>query len=133
MIVKTSTAVWMALVVSLAGLLPSTGGAGDILSRGLDPLSGNFWLVKCSSREKSSQFLCLGFVQGLREGVAFMEMTWTEVDGELRPFASVCDSRAVTLDQIRDVFVKYLVDHPESRHERASILFVVALREAFCR
>lgn len=45
-----------------------------------------------------------------------------------------CDEAGVTRGQVRDVLVKYLRDHPETRNRPASFLAFLAFRESFnCR
>ena len=42
-----------------------------------------------------------------------------------------CIPNNVTQGQVLDVIVKFLEDHPQNRHQNATVLISVALRDAF--
>lgn len=65
---------------------------------------------------------CIAYVSGAYDGM-IME------SGKLG--AGVCIHEAVTLSQVKDVFVLYLAAHPEARHKSGSWLVRQSLREAF--
>lgn len=67
--------------------------------------------------------LCYGFIFGARDVISI----WRESGSEL----NTCIPSKATNGQLIRVFVKFLEDHPERLHERATDLFVVAAEEAF--
>jgi hypothetical protein len=54
-----------------------------------------------------------------------------EVDFQLKRIAGYCAPRHVTVEQVTDVFCKYLRDLPEKRDGLPSILFSEALTKAW--
>jgi hypothetical protein len=81
-----------------------------------DAFTGNELHEHC----KSNAYLCLGYTAGA--GTMFE----LQIRGEM----PLCVN-GVTINQTRDVVVKYLEDHPETRHEHALFLIARAMREAF--
>lgn len=87
--------------------------------------SGNELLETC--RKESSMFssgACLGFIEGVVEGMRLQASTMNEK-------ALVCPPYGVTVGQIRDVVMKYLADHPEQRHFSGAQVTVLALAGAW--
>jgi hypothetical protein len=88
-------------------------------------ISGNDLWTWCSSREVRSVNLCLGYALGAAD-------VWTVVS--TRPqwdLAKVCLPSAVKPDQVRDVVIRYLREHPEDRHNPAALAAYSALKDAF--
>ncbi|MDP6032132.1 MAG: Rap1a/Tai family immunity protein, partial [Alphaproteobacteria bacterium] len=111
------------------GAAPSSWARDD----DVNDLSGNYWHSQCSSTETWGITLCLGFIKGMMEGLLIMEGTYIKIDDEYVKAASFCIPKDVKLGQFLDIFKKFLQDHPEKRHDRASVLFAEATREAFCK
>jgi hypothetical protein len=117
------------ILAALVGLLVS----GSVWGKGADNLSGNYWFKICASTEVEDILYCLGFVSGLAEGQEFLEGVYIKVGKSYKKARSFCVPDTATLGQRRDIFVKYLRDHPGKRHKRASVLFGHATRKAFCK
>lgn len=88
-------------------------------------IHGNDLLRLCTSKVGTSEAeFCSGFILGVRDGVVLA--------AELRTakpiFESPIDAKQ---EQLRDVVVKYLKDHPEERHKPAALLVIFALGDAF--
>jgi hypothetical protein len=87
--------------------------------------TGNDLLRHCQDDETNyfSSGMCLGYVSGaidaLLANMYAQKTCWFELPGES------------TNKQLVDVTVKYLTDHPEQRQYLASVLVMVAMREAF--
>lgn len=84
-------------------------------------VSGNDLLRMC---EAASRAECYGYVQGVSDV------------GNLLPVLSksplpFCTPDNVTVRQVADIVVKFLVAHPESRNQGAAGLTWVALAQAF--
>jgi hypothetical protein len=77
--------------------------------------------------------LCLGFVLGVSDTLGVIqEMRKTNSGGtSVWRLAAVCFPDGVESAQIRDIAVKYLVDHPEGRTDSAASLVVLALTAAW--
>ena len=88
-----------------------------------DISAGNHWLQQCTSAD---DLLCLVFIMGLHDGITVGALAGS---GDLNRQMYCVDG--VNNGQRKDVFVKYLRAHPETRHEIASVLFYQAMREAF--
>jgi hypothetical protein len=86
--------------------------------------SGNFWLAQCSPKSTSKNSNCAFFVHGLTKGAYGHAV----ITGSKELF---CIPDGATTGQAVDVFYRYLVAHPESRHMDASALAFVAFRDAF--
>lgn len=87
-------------------------------------LQGNELLRLCSSELTSELGFCIGYIEGIRDGVVF-----EAIGGKAKPIFLIPDK--VTSEQLKDVVVKSLKDHPETRHKPAGMLTIFALREAF--
>jgi len=119
----------MLVALTVVGTAPSSWAEDG----GIDLLSGNKWHTECSSTAPGDALYCLGFILGVREGLNILEGSYFKIDDEYREIPPFCIPNGVSLGQHRDIFKKFLEDHPEKRHERASILFITATREAFCK
>jgi hypothetical protein len=88
-------------------------------------LKGHDLLRLCTSNAGSSELnFCFGYIEGIRDG-----LVWLAAAEKSR--ASVAISGKVTQEQLADVVVKYLKEHPERRERAAGILVLVALKQAF--
>jgi hypothetical protein len=68
---------------------------------------------------------------GLSDGIEAAEAAHSK---SLSGRTVYCDPGRMASGQVRDVFVKYLRDHPEERHQIAELLFLLAMQKAFpCR
>jgi hypothetical protein len=87
--------------------------------------SGNQLLRDCTpGGDTHSYAYCLGYISGLVEGAS--------VEADLRkckPLFAI--SAEVDLDQLIDVVVKYLKEHPELRDVKAQVIALTALKAAF--
>lgn len=108
-----------------------------------EPFSGNDLYHACEAREDQSlSSFCIGYVIGTWDGMVIgavsafygasskgasvddINLIWPLVLG-------VCQPAGVTNEQIKDIFVKYLSEHPENRQVPARFLLLDAMREAF--
>ena len=89
-----------------------------------DGSSGNFWLKQCT--DEASLGTCLGFIMGIEHGLALGAATWG-----IREIKIYCTGDEVTNGQRKDIYAKYLRNHPETRHAPAAILYARAMTEAF--
>lgn len=80
---------------------------------------GNTMLGRCTSNRDSEVFYCLGAIAGLADGIQ------TVSNGV------ICLPPAATVAQLRDVLLRHLANHPESRHHGIGALMYVALFAAF--
>ena len=99
------------LAFALAAALPLWPGAAMAL------MTGNDLWEPCQQATGNGS-LCLAYVAGIAEAL--------ELEGK------ICLShRNVTYDQVTDIVVKYLRDHPEERHYDAARLFGSVLKNTF--
>ena len=87
-------------------------------------LDGNGLLRFCSSELSSELSFCIGYIEGIRDGLVF-----GTIGRKGKPFFAIPDK--VTSEQLKDVVVKSLKEHPETRHKPAGMLTIFALEEAF--
>jgi hypothetical protein len=122
------------LGLSIALLFCSSGEASA------QTMSGNELLDICESRDNIAKgAYCSGYFQGAVEGLKWGAATASvllgdgsaNLDEASNAILGFCIPASVTLGQYRDVSLKYLNDHPETRHKTARILIQLALREAF--
>jgi hypothetical protein len=88
--------------------------------------SGNDLLHDCTDDNAITQkSFCLGFIMGIWDAAVVEE-------GVVHPSKSkfVIPEEA-NLGQLKDVVVKYLIEHPAQRHLNAGLLVVIALKETF--
>src|SRR5438445_12809327 len=71
---------------------------------------------------------CAGFIEGTIQTHNLWQTVGHKTGHELRDF---CISPEPTNDQIIQIFVKYLDDHPEELHKQAVLLFTEAMIKAF--
>jgi hypothetical protein len=90
-----------------------------------EAFSGNRWYGECNSKAGTGdETRCIGYVIGLDQGLNMQAL----LTDSKKLF---CTPQEVTYGQKIDVFVKYMADHPEQRHEDAAALYVVAMGTAF--
>jgi hypothetical protein len=93
--------------------------------------SGNDLLRKCQSGTPVEKTFCIGYIIGVIDMVGVVEVS-VDIDGKREwKHPVVCLPIEAEAGQIRDVIVKYLVDHPERRDQRAAQLIVVTLIETW--
>lgn len=126
----------MKRAVLIAALLAATPAKAD-------NITGNMLLDACTApNDLAKAGFCTGYVlalnEGLRFGVAYAAITagiQPENASDLNQFSEgilrYCLFGTVEIGQMSDVIVKYLQEHPETRHETARYLSLTALQEAF--
>ena len=92
--------------------IPSLGG---------NDINGNQALDVCRVQEN----WCIGYVYGVVDAVNDLYMV-----GVMKA-PMWCAPEAVTVKQVKDIFIKWLTEHPESRQNTASSELVAALVRAF--
>jgi hypothetical protein len=113
-----------ALLVALIIASGNTGAKAD-LSDTMNALSANFILQACEERPTESDGLignCLGQIQMLYE-LAY-------IDG-LSLDRKFCPPTGATINQTRDVIVKYIEDRPEQKHLPFLFLALDAVKKAW--
>jgi len=121
----------LSLVASL--LFGSTANAENV--------SGNFLYEACTTENDAMVGFCIGYLVGEVEGKWLGGLLFTKRVGmdmetdDFNEFANImfghCVPTEASSQQLRDVAVKYLAAHPETRHESARFLVWQALVEAF--
>ncbi len=106
-------------------------------------VTGNDILSACESTGDNQVQIgyCIGYITGAWEGTkggaarvlmqAQPDASAAELDALSNTFLSVCYPSEATTSQAVDVFVRYLNNHPELRHQSARTLLVIAFNEAF--
>lgn len=90
--------------------------------QGLDSYdTGNGLLATCQSEQWP---ICLAFIRGVTQAFA----GGLKVAGATQRY---CIPPTATMGQTQDVAVKWLIDHPATRHQSADFLVVTALIAAF--
>jgi hypothetical protein len=126
---------WMLAAVSVAALT----GEGKTQN-----LSGNDLLDICSDDSQAAQGFCIGYVNGLIEGLklgaAVPMMRINQEGGTIPPdemdalssqFLGFCLPPEAELGQFRQIILAYLQNTPKDRHESARLLGQIALAEAY--
>jgi hypothetical protein len=88
-------------------------------------ITGNDIYKELCAGGGEGRFACLLYAAGVADSFYFMDLV---ADGERRSF---CIPANVKNTQIRDVFARYLREHPEERHGPAVALAVMAFSEAW--
>ena len=91
-------------------------------------ITGNDLYEDCQAKTTNpiyyqKRFGCLGYINGVLDATI-------GPDNGLVGF-KFCPADTITRGQVRDVVIKWLSDHPQDRDIQASILVVIALREAW--
>jgi len=93
--------------------------------------SGNALLRKCQSTQQVDTMFCIGYILGVVDLIGLIQGS-VDKDGKSDwKYHAVCLSSQVERGQMRDVVLKYLVDHPERRDQPAAQLVVEALIRAW--
>ena len=109
------------IFLSLISPASVSGDQGIVVSG----LKGHDLLRLCTSRTDSSELnFCFGYIEGIRDG-----LVWLAVAQKSK--SSVAISGKVTKEQLADVVVKYLNQHPQRQDRAAGILVFIALKQAF--
>jgi len=129
---------FLVLALTFVPTLP-TAASADLVEG-----TGNYWLQKCEAPSGSlDSAVCLGFVMGLHRGFVYGSMVTWLTAGNITKSKNLsydklaqfyCLPAGVTNGQTQAIFVKYLTQNPERRHEPGESLFVEALARAYpCR
>lgn len=145
------------IICSLCWLLQPTI-AHSSESKGVYDTGNDYW-NECSDRNNLiAQVGCAMWISGLAKGITFAaaiyvlrspdldanekklitknpSMTEQENDRNFHlaidKYMPYCIDEHVTIEQLKDVYLKYLKDNPDKRHEPATILALSALHESF--
>ena len=113
-----------ALALIATGLVALSAPASATV-QGMD--TGNGLLFNCTQNPGSfGSGLCLGFIEGIVNADDLER--WMK-----SPHSYLCEMPQVTNGQKLDVIVRYLTDHPETRHYHGAGLALRALQLAFCK
>ncbi len=91
---------------------------------------GNLLVDECLSESDFNEIMCYGYVIGIADMVREMAQM-AESKRVWRPDVCFPDITSISAAQIKRVVVKYLKEHPEETHNKAVILVIGALEEAF--
>lgn len=103
-------------------------------------ISGNELFTFCSKDDPYSRGKCISYIDGALDGSMNMLDYFydhiSEADTVIRTLiknskAFFCFPKNVTKGQAMDVIKQYLEKHPEERHQNASDLLLIALKEAW--
>ena len=104
-------------------------------------LSGNELYEACTTDNDAMAGFCSGFIIGQTEGKVFGGLLFAKGLGidkgnnEFNKLADIvfhhCIPNEASNLQLQDVVVKYLIEHPNTRHESARFLIWEAYVEAF--
>ena len=124
---------FLALAVLVGTSVPNLGVAQQI--------NGNELYEACRNEEPVQLGFCIGYIIGYSEGApwgAFMAlkqaspaMSAETANGLINAFLGSCPPSEASNSQLRDVLLKYMTEHPETRHESARTLIWQAYAEAF--
>jgi hypothetical protein len=98
----------------LAVMSASAGARADFLN-------GNSLYGYCST-DFNTALYCIGYIASIEDVLS----AGNQINGY-----TACTPPGATLEQIKDVVMRYLVAHPESRHLGASGLVAHAIAQAF--
>jgi Rap1a immunity proteins len=122
--------------VLAVGQLVSDGNSLQKLCRnGQAPLS-SLRTEKDKIDSLADLYLCGGYIQGVVDTIEDWRILDEKHQKDKTPddVLHPCIPESVSESQIQKVVEKYLEDHPEKLHFRASVLVLVALQKAFpCR
>ena len=105
-------------------------------------IDGNALMEMCEGSSEAESAFCWGYVFGANDGGMYtaLEVLQKTNDGKVPSTAEIssllgyCTPNAVTSQQMVDIFVSYLRENPERRHQPAQVLFTNAMTDAFpCR
>lgn len=104
-------------------------------------ISGNELLETCTSENQVFAGFCLGYIIGYSEGAPWgVNVTLYNLDPnksvserneQIGLFTGSCVPESASNEQLRDVVLKHIIDHPETRHESARVLVWQAYIGAF--
>jgi hypothetical protein len=113
---KSLTALVFAAVA--ANILPADNASAQAIS------SGNDLYAACRSTELYPLAKCIGYVQGVKDGILVDHI----LGSRNAPF---CLRSEVTLEQLRDIVLKFIQDNPALRDQHAAGFVELALVQAF--
>ena len=124
----------VARILAALLLLPATGLHAQ-------QISGNELLETCTSDNQVLVGFCLGYIIGYSEGAPWganltlygqnPRLSVSQLNSQIDRFTGSCVPQEATNEQLRDVVLKHIVEHPESRHESARVLIWQAYIGAF--
>lgn len=93
----------------------------------------------CSTKEKSGSFVtCMIFLRGVRDGMGIGRIETLNLSGVEKKeitngnkYSSTCLPKDVKLDQLGEMFFKYMNERPEELHENAAEHFFYMLIKYF--
>jgi hypothetical protein len=103
---------------------------GAAVSAAEDQSSGNYWLSLC--QKKQNDYACAYYINGLIDGLT-MAVTETSLvsRGDAHKVYGYCAPATVSVGDMKEVFKKYLNDHPENRKYTGASLALDAWRKAW--
>ena len=121
-------------LAALSLLLPAT----DLHAQ---QISGNELLETCTSDNQVLAGFCLGYIIGYSEGAPWganvtldnldPDKSVKERNEQIGLFTGSCVPGEASNEQLRDVVLKHIIEHPETRHESARVLVWQAYIGAF--
>ncbi|HSB97068.1 MAG TPA: Rap1a/Tai family immunity protein [Spongiibacteraceae bacterium] len=109
--------------------------AGVLLSSGVamaaeDQASGNYWKSLCEQAQ--NDYACAYYINGLVDGLT-LAITETSLvtRGDAHKVYGYCPPASVSVGDMKQVFKKYLDDHPKNRQYTGASLALDAWRKAW--
>jgi hypothetical protein len=90
---------------------------------------GNKLLAECENGYIANKNYCLGYIAGTADSFKTLRFALEVTKQGGNP--TICLPKNATLQQLRDVFLKYVREHPETRHLSADYLATAAWSESF--
>lgn len=130
-----------AAVAILLVLMLGLGASGSLAQTKTD---GNLLLTRCNEAVKQidnpqvngdvySGGFCIGFIVGMEEARDAVAMSYSRTYEESTKMSvlGIKVPTDVSYGQIARILVKWLQNNPQHLHESASLVYVLAMREAF--
>ena len=92
-------------------------------------MDGNMLLAECENEYIAKQNYCLGYIAGTADSFRTLRFALQVTKQGGNP--TICLPKNATLKQLTDVSLKYVREHPETRHLSADYLATVAWSESF--
>lgn len=121
--VQPNKFLFTSMVFCLFCSLPAS--ANPDVHTAITEFTGNEFYARCNSTNNLHKSWCLGYITGISDGVAFLQM------GKPDRWTPICIPIGVTIGQQKDVVLDYISRNPATRHEAISLQTILAWRDAW--
>lgn len=98
-------------------------------------VTGNELYTTCTSEDPNHDYICFTYITGVFEGWTLTGMddiiSFPEGHSFVPDLLNFCAPVGYTRQQMVDVVIKYLEEHPEARHDYAAKLILEAHQQVF--